>query len=223
MASPPPSPSRRKSPAKPAASGPGRPKDLGKRAAILEAAKQLFAREGFKGVSMDQIAAAAGVSKLTVYSHFGDKESLFSAAITDKCQEVLPDDLFVRPPEGPLDEQLRAIGHAFFRLITSDKAISMHRMMNTPGTTENTLRELFWEAGPQRTHDAFAALLQALVAKGELDVPDVAIASVQFFTLIKGEVHARMTCGLCSQPGPLDRRRHIDATVDMFLRAYGRR
>ena len=73
------------------------------------------------------------------------------------------------------------------------------------------------------SHDAFAALLQALVAKGELDVPDVAIASVQFFTLIKGEVHARMTCGLCSQPGPLDRRRHIDATVDMFLRAYGRR
>ena len=61
------------------------------------------------------------------------------------------------------------------------------------------------------------------MAKGELDVPDVAVASVQFFTLIKGEVHARMTCGLCSQPGPLDRRRHIDATVDMFLRAYGRR
>ena len=61
------------------------------------------------------------------------------------------------------------------------------------------------------------------LAKGELDIPDVATASVQFFTLIKGEVHARMTCGLCSQPGPLDRRRHIDATVDMFLRAYGRR
>ena len=36
MATPPPSPSRRKSPVKPAASGPGRPKDLGKRAAILE-------------------------------------------------------------------------------------------------------------------------------------------------------------------------------------------
>ncbi|MBP7656876.1 MAG: helix-turn-helix transcriptional regulator, partial [Pseudoxanthomonas sp.] len=93
MASPPPSPSRRKSPAKPAASGPGRPKDLGKRAAILEAAKQLFAREGFNGVSMDQIAAEAGVSKLTVYSHFGDKDALFAAAVQAKCAEMLPDAL----------------------------------------------------------------------------------------------------------------------------------
>ena len=43
-------------PSKPAPrlSGPGRPKDLGKRAAILEAAKRLFAREGFAGASMDQ-------------------------------------------------------------------------------------------------------------------------------------------------------------------------
>ena len=41
----------------PKVTGPGRPKDLGKRAAILEAAKQLFAREGFAGASMDKIAA----------------------------------------------------------------------------------------------------------------------------------------------------------------------
>ena len=71
--------------------------------------------------------------------------------------------------------------------------------------------------------DTFAAMLQALVSKGELDIPDVATASAQFFTLIKGEVHARMTCGLCSRPGPVDARQHVDATVDMFLRAYGRR
>ncbi len=64
---PPPAPTR--------AAGPGRPKDLGKRASILEAAKRLFIEQGYLGVSMDQIAAAAGVSKLTVYSHFGDKET----------------------------------------------------------------------------------------------------------------------------------------------------
>ena len=223
MASPPPSPSRRKSPAKPAASGPGRPKDLGKRAAILEAAKQLFAREGFNGVSMDQIAAEAGVSKLTVYSHFGDKDALFAAAVQAKCAEMLPDALFEIELTGSVRDQLKAIGEAFFALITSEEAISTHRMMMVPGNIDDRLKQTFWEAGPQRTHDAFAALLQALVAKGELDVPDVAVASVQFFTLIKGEVHARMTCGLCSQPRPADVGRHIDATVDMFLRAYGRR
>ena len=200
--------------------GPGRPKDLAKRASILAAAKRLFLEQGYQGVSMDQIAAAAGVSKLTVYSHFGEKESLFSAAITDKCQEVLPDDLFVRPPEGPLDEQLRAIGHAFFRLITSEEAISMHRMMNTPGTTENTLRELFWNAGPRRVQEVFAQFLQARIDQGQLRIDDTALASSQFFSLLKGELHPMMACGLCTQPTPAEVARHIDATVEFFLRAY---
>ncbi|MBO9718240.1 MAG: TetR/AcrR family transcriptional regulator [Pseudoxanthomonas sp.] len=208
------------SPAPAKAVGPGRPKDLGKRASILEAAKRLFLEQGYQGVSMDQIATAAGVSKLTVYSHFGDKETLFSEAIAAKCQEVLPDELFVSPPEGPLDEQLRAIGHAFFALITSEEAISMHRMMNTPGTAENALRELFWNAGPRRVQEAFAQFLQARVDQGQLRIDDAALASSQFFSLLKGELHPMMACGLCTQPTPAEVARHIDATVVFFLRAY---
>ena len=206
--------------AAPRASGPGRPKDLGKRAAILEAAKRLFSSEGFAGASMDQIAAEAGVSKLTVYSHFGDKEALFAAAVRAKCDEMLPDDLFDQELKGPLRTQLQAIASAFFALITSDEAISTHRMMIAPGQADDPLRKLFWEAGPQRTHDAFAAFLQARVDAGEMDVADVARASEQFFALIKGEMHVRMTCGLCDKPPRGDVAAHIDATVDMFLRAY---
>ncbi len=70
--------------------GPGRPKDLEKRAAILEAAKQLFVKQGFEGTSMDAIANKAGVSKLTVYSHYRDKETLFAAAVSSKCEEQMP-------------------------------------------------------------------------------------------------------------------------------------
>ncbi len=80
--------------------GPGRPKDLGKRAAILQAAKSLFVEQGYAGVSMDGIAALAGVSKLTVYSHFGDKETLFSEAIRVQCEEMMPADLFEHAPRG---------------------------------------------------------------------------------------------------------------------------
>lgn len=39
---------------------------------------------------MDAVAGLAGVSKLTVYSHFTDKETLFSSAIMSKCTEQLP-------------------------------------------------------------------------------------------------------------------------------------
>ena len=47
-------------------SGPGRPKDPAKRRAILDAAKELFVRNGYASTSMDAVAAEAGVSKLTV-------------------------------------------------------------------------------------------------------------------------------------------------------------
>jgi len=201
--------------------GPGRPKDLAKRASILDAAKGLFLEQGYQGVSMDQIAAAAGVSKLTVYSHFGDKDSLFAEAVAAKCREAVPDDLFANPPEGPLREQLRAIGQAFFALVTSEEAISMHRMMNTPGTAENALRELFWNAGPQRLQAAFARFLQDRMAEGRLRVDDVALAASQFFCLLKGELHPMMACGLCARPRPEEVDRHVDATVDFFLRAHG--
>lgn len=205
------------------ASSPGRPKDLGKRAAILEAAKRLFSSEGFNGASMDQIAAEAGVSKLTVYSHFGDKEALFSAAVRAKCEEMLPDDLFNLDLRGPVRQQLQAIASAFFALVSSDEAISTQRMMMTLGQADDPLRTLFWEAGPQRTNQAFAAFLQSRVEAGELEIPDVVRAAEQFFALIKGELHGRMMCGLCAEPKRGDVVAHLDGAVDMFLRAYGMR
>src|SRR5690348_923019 len=48
-----------------------------KHAAIAAAALVLFARDGYERTSVDAIAAEAGVSKRTVYSHYGDKENLF--------------------------------------------------------------------------------------------------------------------------------------------------
>lgn len=47
--------------------------------AILDGAMQEFLANGYAGTSMDKVAAAAGVSKATVYSHFQDKEGLFTA------------------------------------------------------------------------------------------------------------------------------------------------
>lgn len=51
-----------------------------RRAELIEAATQVFARHGFQGAAVDDIAAAAGVSKGTVYGYFDSKEDLFFAA-----------------------------------------------------------------------------------------------------------------------------------------------
>jgi TetR/AcrR family transcriptional repressor of mexJK operon len=213
-------------PSKPAeqrvVAGPGRPKDLAKRAAILDAATRMFSRHGFEGASMDQIAAAAGVSKLTVYSHFGDKETLFAETVRVVCGSLMPDDLFEPDPDAPLRAQLAGIARAFFTLITSDEALAIHRLMMSPGSGERLAR-MFWQAGPERTQRAFAAFLEARASRGELELPDVQRAARQFFALLKGDLHTRMACGLCERPDPAGVEAHIQATVDMFLRAYATR
>ncbi|MFJ5138511.1 TetR/AcrR family transcriptional regulator [Streptomyces sp. NPDC088707] len=71
--------------AKPAPTG---PRAARKRQAIVRAARDLFLREGF-GVGMDAIAAEAGVSKVTVYNHFGSKEALFTAVVAGGLDEPL--------------------------------------------------------------------------------------------------------------------------------------
>ena len=140
--------------------GPGRPKDLEKRAAILEAAKRLFPLSGFEGTSMDAIAAEAGVSKLTVYSHFTDKETLFFAAIRERCQEQMPSTLFDVDPHGPVRGQLEVIARAFFALITRPESISLHRLLNSGSTSATKLNQLFWDAGPKLVQSGLQEFLR---------------------------------------------------------------
>ena len=72
--------------------------------AILAGGMQEFLAHGYAGTSMDRIATAAGVSKATVYSHFQDKEGLFTALIEQLVQgkfrslfEPSPENLQLEP------------------------------------------------------------------------------------------------------------------------------
>lgn len=197
----------------------GRPKDPEKRAAILEAGKRLFPQHGFDGTSMDAIAAAAGVSKLTVYSHFADKGTLFQEVLREKCTEQLPDQLFKVDPEAPIEKQLRDIAQGFFNLIVSPEAMALHRMMCAQPS--DTLGRLFWEGGPQILCVHMSQFLAAEVAAGGLDIPDTERAAHQFFCLVKGEPHARLSYGCTKLLGPADIEAHIDSVIALFMRAYG--
>ena len=200
---------------------PGRPKDLAKRAAILEAAKSLFLEHGFDGVSMDQIAALAGVSKLTVYSHFGDKDTLFIDAVEHYCDAQVPTTLFTRAPDQPLRERLCDIARAVYSLMVSPEAVAGFRLM-CASRGDPTLSDRFWSAGAGNLQAGFAAVLARRTASGELAVDDPACAASQFFALLRGDLHPRLVMGSDALAG-VDVEAHVRATVDVFLRAYAAR
>ena len=136
-------------------SGPGRPKDLAKRQAILDAAKRLFLSLGYASTSMDAVATEAGVSKLTVYSHFTDKETLFSAAVIAKCEEQVPTLFFEWPDGVPIEQVLLNIARGFNRLINSDESLNLHRLIMALGSQDPKLSAIFFEAGPSGCSQAW--------------------------------------------------------------------
>jgi TetR/AcrR family transcriptional regulator, mexJK operon transcriptional repressor len=201
-------------------SGPGRPKDPAKRQAILEAAKTLFLSNGYDGSSMDAIAAEAGVSKLTVYSHFTDKEKLFAEAVKSKCEEQLPELLFGLSDDVPVAQVLLNIGRGFNALINSRESIELHRVMVSLAAQDSTLSKMFYEAGPQRVLQGMEELLRQADQSGKLRVPDPLSAADQFFCLIKGGANFRLLIGCGEALQGAEAEAHVRDAVEVFLRAF---
>ncbi|MBP5077411.1 TetR/AcrR family transcriptional regulator [Pseudomonas chlororaphis] len=200
--------------------GPGRPKDLAKRQAILEAAKTLFLSNGYASTSMDAVAAEAGVSKLTVYSHFNDKETLFSAAVMAKCEEQLPTLIFELPAGMPIESVLLNIARGFHLLINSEESLNLHRLILALGSQDPKLSQIFFEAGPQRMLQGMERLLVRIDQCGALSIDKPRNAAEHFFCLLKGAANFRLLFG-CGEPlSDEAAEEHVREVVGLFMRAY---
>ena len=117
------------------------------RAAILDAAARLFAEHGVEAVSMDQVAAAAGVGKGTLFRRFGDKAGL-AAALLDARERVLQEGVLSGPaPLGPgASESERLVAFADAYLDYVFEYLPLVRMSETasPGARYRIGAYRFW-------------------------------------------------------------------------------
>jgi AcrR family transcriptional regulator len=60
-----------------------------RREQLVQVGRKLFAERGFEGTSVEEIAAAAGVSKPVVYEHFGGKEGLYAVVVDREIEALL--------------------------------------------------------------------------------------------------------------------------------------
>lgn len=128
---------------------PGRPPagapiaEVETRALILSHARRLFMQRGFASVSVGEVAEAVGVSKPTLYYHFGDKEGLYAAVLIDALTEVGGYIRHVVQSRGSVRERLTQLAHGYF--------------MNADATMEPMLRDTNELLGSERATSVHAA------------------------------------------------------------------
>jgi TetR/AcrR family transcriptional regulator, mexJK operon transcriptional repressor len=152
-----------------------------KRRAIMDAAAQVFLRDGYTRASVDAIAAAAGVSKQTIYNHFGDKERLLTAvtsAIQDEVigrqEELLaaafPDLERLREP-GRLRQELLDLTFEWIRLVQGERISALRTLVYAEAAHHPQVLERWHANGPRRVLSKLNRLLVRLGDAGLLELP----------------------------------------------------
>jgi TetR/AcrR family transcriptional regulator, mexJK operon transcriptional repressor len=195
-----------------------------KRRAIIDAATTIFLSKGYRGTSMDEIAALAQVSKQTVYKHFADKESLFTEIVTGTVNEIsdpVYDEVVQLADSGDLEADLRDLARRLVARVMQPRLLELRRLVIAEAGRFPELGRAFYERGPGRTISALTSTFEQLAARGALRLDDPALAAAQFNWLImSAPVNQAMMLGSDSIPGRRELNRHADSGVGTFLAAY---
>jgi TetR/AcrR family transcriptional repressor of mexJK operon len=186
-----------------------------KRAAILDAAEARFLTDGYERASMDVIAAEAGVSKRTMYDHFGEKSKVFlhvmervHASLVDAVDSAISEEL---PVGRDLGEGLTG----FARRVVTDAFPSSNYVTFRRLATERTAPRLEFTTS-DRPERMLVARFAALADAGTLRTDDAELAA-RHFTALTVELALRALDAGADEAEIL---RLTDSGVGAFLRAY---
>lgn len=196
----------------------GRPVDLAKQESILDAAVRSFFDNGFAATSIEQVAATAGVSKVTIYNQFGDKQGLFTAAVEAECGRLRDYFTFELEAGAGIRDRLLAIGQAMSAFLSRPEMVRFERRIAAETERDPALGRAFLAAGPHRMKQAFKELLDAMRAAGEVCIDDTDLAAEQFAAMCKGMGDLDRRFGMAGDQAR-DRER-IEGAVEVFCRAY---
>src|SRR3954463_5707121 len=151
-----------------------------KRRAIVEAATAAFLEHGYRGTSMDAVAGAAGVSKQTVYQHFGDKQRLFReliAATVQSARDPVHDEVRRLTDSGRLDQDLRDLARRLLALVLQPRMLRLRRLVIAAARQFPDMGRYFYEFGPGRTTAALTDTFAELTGRGRLAATDPKLAA----------------------------------------------
>jgi membrane fusion protein (multidrug efflux system) len=190
----------------------GRKPDPGKRAQILRAATEVFSAREFHTVPVDDVAAAAGVGKGTLYLYFPTKEQLFYATIIDAFDALTAElEEAVRGRQG--EEALRAFVTRMLEFFWRRRplAVLMHRYEHKRFDPEGEE----WRARRLRIVELVRGIVHREVRAERLATADVSLATEMLLGLVRAAV---LNHDDSDRP-----ERAASFVTDLFLHGLGRR
>lgn len=187
---------------------PGRPRSAECDRAIVEATLAEYAERGFAGLSVDAVAARAGVSKATIYRRYPSKSEMVIAAAY-----VVADELAPKPDVGSLRGDLLAACTKLGRLMNHDVLGRTMRQIVADAPHHPDLAAMHESFVKDRRQRTFAAL-QRGIDRGEIrpGIDFEAAVDLLVGPLFYRHMVSRM---------PVDDA-YVEGIVDAFLRAYAR-
>jgi len=181
---------------------------------ILQVAQEVFLASGYADTTIDNIAAAAKVSKQTLYHHFRDKADLFEAVIVSDMERFrnLPDlTCDRRDPEEVLFEVARWI----YDNNVSSQTLAMHRVLAGAAGNFSDLVKRHYEFRSKISKSWITTYIKSLADSGVVQVADPARAATRF-ALMASEGSDTI---MWHAPSDMrERERLARLTVSMFIR-----
>jgi TetR/AcrR family transcriptional repressor of mexJK operon len=164
-----------------------------KRAAILRAAAPVFLREGWAGASLERVAAEGGVSKMTVYRHFGSKEELFEALVEGMCQAIRDQaEAGAAQPDLAPPAALERMARQIVDGLLQPDALALYRLIIADGWRFPALARTFEQSGIAVLRRRVREILKAAgISDAELD-----LRASGFINLVLGDAYLEAALGL---------------------------
>ncbi|WP_120005146.1 TetR/AcrR family transcriptional regulator [Nesterenkonia muleiensis] len=152
------------------------------RAAILNAAQELFLTSGYDRTSLASVAENAGVSKATLFKQFPTKAKLFEATVL--AVGDTPDTALEDPPSGDFHAGLVVLGLAYAELLSRPQMTDLIRTLIAESPRFPELRERTFDFGTLPALTALKRYFLAESAAGTAKVDDPDVAAPQFLGMI---------------------------------------
>jgi AcrR family transcriptional regulator len=184
---------------------------------ILDAAVELFGRQGYSGTSVGEIEAAAGLVPRSgaLYKHFASKRALLDAAVARRARAAeRAGEIVDKLSSGDLRAEARLYGEGSLRIIRDDQ--SLMRIVMREGDNFPDLRDAFRERIVNRGHASTVEWLRLAAARTGTPEPDLdGLAALVLGSVIS---HCVLDTLFGKSPGGLSDDEFLDTWTDSTLK-----